>query len=306
MPLLLQFAIALCTGMVAATFIPPVRKAIPRPVEVVMWVALIVVCAVGVIAVSNSNARNLTASVLWGADHVINTIAGLVLGGVLSWIYDHRFPIATWLVLLGGVDLFALVLIRSIRKARRWQPRVRLREWMEVPVPVPATARVRVAKTYPLVDANRRLAAGAVVFGAATLARTVDLTIWIRNVMLPHQQLRLAEAARAGRVGSRAHLESLRDAAAHLEYAARAWYVAAGEPAMSGLADRAGDTARAARKALRPVALKPGQVIDIQALLSAQSIGWYGPVSAARPAERTTTGRDIDADRSPKTDRLAS
>src|SRR6266536_1739179 len=110
MPLLLQFAIALCTGMVAATFIPPVRKAIPRPVEVVMWVALIVVCAMGLIAVNSSNARNLTASVLWGADHVINTIAGLVLGGIVSWIYDHRFLIATWLVLLAAGDLFVLVL----------------------------------------------------------------------------------------------------------------------------------------------------------------------------------------------------
>ncbi len=302
MPLLLQFAIALCTGMVAATFIPPVRKAIPRPVEVVMWVALIVVCAMGLIAVNSSNARNLTASVLWGADHVINTIAGLVLGGIVSWIYDHRFLIATWLVLLAAGDLFVLVLIRSMRKARPWKPRVRLREWMEMPVPVPATAHVRVAHADPLVDVNRRLAAGAVVSGAALLARTVDLSIWLRNVMLPLQQRRLAEAARAGHAGSQARLESLRDAAAHLQYAVRAWYEAAGEPAMSGLAARAGTTARAAGKALRPVALKPGQVIDIQALLGAQSIGWYGPVGA--PAD--TTRGEIDADQSPKTDRLAS
>ena len=201
--------------------------------------------------------------------------------------------------MLAGADLFALVLIRSMRKARPWQPRVRLREWMEMPVP----ARVRVAQADPLVDVNRRLAAGTVVIGAAMLARTVDLSIWIRNVMLPLQQRRLAEAARAGRAGSRARLETLRDAAGHLQYAARAWYEAAGEPAMSGLAGRAGTTARAARKALRPVALKPDQVIDIQALLSAQSIGWYGPVSAAPAA---TTRGEIDADQSPKTDRLAS
>jgi hypothetical protein len=284
--------------MVAATFIPPVRKAIPRPVEVVMWVALIAVCTVSLIAVNDRDARNLTTSVLWGADHVINTIAGLVLGGVATWIYDHRFPIATWLVMLAGADLFLLVLIRSMRKARPWQPRVRLGEWMEMPIPAPAAARVRVAKPKPdpLVVVNRRLAAGIVVLGAAMLARTVDLSIWIRNVVLPVQQRRLAAAARAGRAGSQARLETLRDATAHLQYAARAWYEAAGEPAVSGLAG-------SARKALRPVALKPGQVIDIQALLSAQSIGWYGPVSAA-PAE--TTRGDIDADQSPKTDRLAS
>ena len=300
MPLVLQFAIALCTGMVAATFIPSVRRAIPRAVEVVLWVALIIVCAAGVVAVTDSNARNLTTSVLWGADHVINTIVGLVLGSAWAWIYDHRFPIATWLVLVAGADLFALVLIRSVRKARPWQPRVRLGEWMEVPVPA---APVRVAHADPLVDVNRRLAAGSVVLGAAVLARTIDLSIWIRNVVLPREQRRLAEAARASHAGSRARLETLRDATAHLEYAARSWYEAAGQPAMSGLAAKAGSTARAAGKTLRPVALKPGQVIDIQALLSAQSIGWYGPVSAA--TAETTRG-DIDADQSPKTDRLAS
>jgi hypothetical protein len=301
MPLLLQFAIALCTGMVAATFIPPVRKAIPRPVEVLMWIALIVVCSLALVAMSDSSARNLTTSVLWGADHVINTVVGLLLGGVVSWIYDHRFPIAAWLVLLAGADLFALVFLRSMRKARPWQPRVRLGEWMEMPVPAPA--RTRVAQADPLVDVNRRLAAGSVVLGAAMLARTVDLSIWLRNVILPREARRLAEAARVSRAGSHARLESLRDAAAHLQYAARAWYEAAGEPAMSGLAGKAGTTARAAGKALRPVALKPGQVIDIQALLSAQSIGWYGPVTAA-PAE--TTRGDIDADQPQKTDRLAS
>src|SRR4051812_1923876 len=135
MPLLLQFAIALCTGMVAATFIPPVRKAIPRPVEVVMWVALIVVCTVGLLSVSNTNARNLTTSVLWGADHVINTIAGLIFGSVVSWIYDHRFPIATWHVLPAGAGLFALVPGSSVRKARPCRPRVRGGGGLGVPGP---------------------------------------------------------------------------------------------------------------------------------------------------------------------------
>jgi hypothetical protein len=303
MPLLLQFAIALCTGMVAATFIPPVRKAIPRPVEVILWISLVVVCAVGMLSVSDSSARNLTTSVLWGADHVINTIAGLLVGGIVSWIYEHRFPIATWLLMLGAADIFALVLLRSMRRARPWRPRVRLREWMEVPVPIPVTAHASVERADPLVDVNRRLVASSVALGAAILSKTVDLSIWIRNVVVPLHQRRLAEAASAGRVGSQARLESFRDAAAHLQYAAWAWYEAAGRPAVSGVAGKAGSTARAAGKALRPVALKPGQVIDIQALLSAQSIGWYGPVGTA-PAE--TTRGDIDADQSTKTDRLAS
>jgi hypothetical protein len=306
LPLLFQFSIALFTGMVAATFIPPVRKAIPRPVEVLLWVALIVACGLGLLSVTDENARSLTTSVLWGTDRVLNTIVGLLLGGLAGWIVDNRFVIATWLVIVAGIDVLALILLRSMRNARSSEPRVRLREWMEMPVPVVAPARARAASADPLVDVNRRIAAAGAVLGAAMLAKSVDLSIWIRNVMLPREARRLAQAAQAGRVGSRARLESLRDAAAQLQFAARAWYVAAGEPAVSGLAVKAGDavrTARAARKSLRPAALRPGQVIDIEALLSAQSIGWYGPLTAG-PTEQPRGEKD--ADKPQQTDRLAS
>jgi hypothetical protein len=155
--------------------------------------------------------------------------------------------------------------------------------------------------TDPLVDLNRRIAAAGAVLDAAMLAKRVDLSIWVRNVVLPREARRLASAAHAGRAGSRAGLESLRDSAAHLEFAARAWYTAAGEPAINGLAARAGDAVRSARTAGKT--LRPGQVIDIQALLSAQSIGWYGPLTAGPAAEPRG---ETDADPPQKTDRLAS
>jgi hypothetical protein len=300
LPLLLQFSTALFTGLVAATFIPPVRRAIPRPVEVFMWIGLILVCLVGLFNISSESARNLSASVIWATDKVINTIVGLLLGGAWSWIFDHRFVIATWLVIIAASDLLLLILMRSMRKTRAVQPRVRLREWMEMPVPVTASpAHRRAAAADPLIGVNRRLAAGSAVLATAMFTRTVDMSIWIRNVMLPTQRRRLAEAARAGSVGSRARLESLRDTAAQLQFAARAWYTAAGEPAMSGLAVKA----RAASKSLRPAALRPGQVIDVQALLSAQSIGWYGPLMAPPVSPR---GEENDADQPQQTDRLAS
>ena len=69
MPLLLQFSIALFTGMVAATFVPPIRRSIPRPVEVLLWVALITACAIGLSSVTSENARNLTTSVVWASDN---------------------------------------------------------------------------------------------------------------------------------------------------------------------------------------------------------------------------------------------
>jgi hypothetical protein len=301
LPLLFQFSIALLTGMVAATLIPPVRKAIPRPVEVLLWAALIVICAVGLVSVNDAEARNLTTSVIWGTDRVINTIAGLLLGGVAGWIMDNRFVIATWLAIVAGVDVLALILVRSIRKARGWEPQVRLREWMEIPVPVKPPAQARVVPTDPLVDLNRRIAAAGAVLDAAMLAKRVDLSIWVRNVVLPREARRLASAAHAGRAGSRAGLESLRDSAAHLQFAARAWYTAAGEPAINGLAAGVGDAVRTARTAGKT--LRPGQVIDIQALLSAQSIGWYGPLTAGPAAEPRG---ETDADQPQKTDRLAS
>src|SRR5205807_1672186 len=100
---------------------------------------------------------------------------------------------------------------------------------------------------------------------------------WVRDVMVPREARRLAEVAVAGRVESQARLEGLRDATAHLQYAARSWYAAAGGPAINGLAVKA----RAAKQGLSPAALRPGQVIDFHALMSAQSLGWYGPLNTA-------------------------
>jgi hypothetical protein len=306
LPLLLQSSIALFTGMVAATFVPPIRKVIPRPVEVILWSALIGACAIGLMGITDESARNLTTSVFWATDKLISTVVGLLLSGIGGWISANRLAIATWLLSGAGAGLFALIVLRSVRARRARQPRVRLREWIEMPVAAPQRpARAR-AGSAPLVDINRRLAASSIVLGAAVLGRTVDLSIWIRNVMLPREARRLALAAQAGRVGSRARLESWRDATAHLEYAARAWYAAAGEPAVNGLAVKANGavrSARAARRGLRPAALRPGEVIDIQALLSAQSIGWYGPLSAG-PTQPPRG--EHGATEPPQTDRLAS
>lgn len=302
-PLLLQFSIALFTGMVAATFVPPVRRSIPRPVEVILWIALVTVCLIGVTSITDPNARELSASAAWGADQILNTTMGLLLGGVGGWFVDHRFAIASWLIIVAGADIFALIFLGSWRSARAWQPRVRLREWMELPVPARAApARTPVVATDPLAAFNRRVAAATALAAATVLTRLLDASIWTRDVMLPREARRLAHAALVGRVESRARLEGMREATAHLQYAARAWYAAAGQPAINGLAGKATGavrTARAAQRGLRPA----GQVVDIQAILSAQSIGWYGPFSTVPvpPLEG-----DHDVAESEQSDRLAS
>lgn len=288
--------------MVAATFVPPIRKSIPKVVEVGLWIALFTVCALGVLSVTDPNARDLAAATVWAADQIINTIAGLLFGALASWIADNRFTVSTWLVILAGVDVFLLMLFNSIRSAAPWKPRVRLREWMELPVPAPVVKRRPVAAD-PWAGANRRLAGASALAAAAMLAWSVDLSIRTRDVVRTRQVHR---AARAGADGSRAWLESVRDAVAQMQFAARSWYTAAGEPAMKGVAERgtgAMRTARAATRRLRDGALRPDHVIDIRALTNAPSIGWYGRLGAA---DADSTRGEDDATDSQRPDSLAS
>jgi hypothetical protein len=303
MPLLLQFSIALFTGMVAATLVPPVRRVVPRPIEIALWAVLVVVCVIGVTSITNPQARELTASAFWGVDQVIVTLAGLLGAGLTGWLLDTRFALATGLTIACGVDILALALLRSYKKGRAWQPRVRLYEWMELPrLTSPAAAPVAVP--YAVDDLSRRLEAAMAVAGAALLASLVQFMIWSRDVMLPQQAARLARAAEAGRGGSLAGLESLRDTASQLQFAARAWYVAAGAPAVNGLAGRATETVRTIGRGRSDDGapdVTTGRLVDIHVLMSAQSIGWYGPM---RPA--STVQAEEGEDESQQTGRLAS
>ncbi len=287
--------------MVAATFVPPVRRSIPRPAEVVLWVALVTACVLGVMSVTDKNARDLSMAAVWAAEQVVNTIFGLLLGGVGSWIYDHRFAIAGWLIIVAGADVLALMLIRSMRSAAPWTPRVRLGEWMELPLSGPA-APVRQPAADPLGWVNRRLAAAIAVLATGALAHAVMLSVWLRGAMQTQ-----AGRMRRDSLNARSRLESLRDATAHLHFAARAWYEGAGQPAMSTVAGKASDaatwTARTARRGLKPAAERAGQVIDIGALLSAQSLGWYGPMGLL-PVD--TSRGEIDESDSQRPDSLAS
>ncbi|MGH7760265.1 MAG: hypothetical protein ACREOY_02450 [Candidatus Dormibacteraceae bacterium] len=301
MPLLLQFSIALFTGMVAATLVPPVRRVVPRPIEIALWVVLVVVCVFGVVSITNPQARELTTAAFWGGDQVIMTLAGLLGAGLTGWLLDNRFTLATCLAIACGIDVVALALLRSYTKGRMWQPRVRLYEWMELPR---LAAAEPVVVPYAVDVLSRKLEAAMAVGGAALLAWAVSFAIWSRDVMLPQQAARLARAARAGRVGSRAGLESLQETASQLQFAARSWYVAAGAPAVDGLAARATETVRtigSARRGDGATDVTPGRVVDIHVLVSALSIGWSGPM---RPAPAVQA--EEDGDEAQQTGRLAS
>ena len=259
--MLLQFWIVLFTGMVAATLVPPLRRSIPRQVEVGLWVALVAVCVIAVVSITNPVVRELTGSTFWGVDHVVSTLVGLLGAGIVSWISEHRFPIATGVVVTYFLDVFALALLGSYKKGQSWQPEVRLREWMELPRLTAAPQPVAVP--YAIDELNRKWGAATAMAGAAMLSGLIRLSIWARDVMLPRQAERLARAAAVGRFESRARLESFLDTVSQLQFAARAYYEAAGVRAVK-------------RGAL---AQPPtGSLADISVLVGAQSIGWYGPL----------------------------
>jgi hypothetical protein len=306
MPLLLQFSIALFTGMVAATLVPPVRRVVPRPIEIILWAVLVAVCIFGVTSITNPRARELTASAFWGVDQVILTLAGLTGAGLTGWLLDNRFTLATCLTIACGVDIVALALLRSHRRGRAWQPRVRLYEWVELPR-LTAPAATPVAVPYAVDELSRKLEAVTAIAGAALLAWAVDFLIWSREVMLPQHAARLAHAGAVGRVESRAGLESLRDAAAQLQFAARAWYVAAGAPAVNSLAAKASEAARSLGGADGAPDATPGRAVDIHVLVSALSIGWYGPMRPASAVQaHEVKEEEEDEDESHQTGRLAS
>ena len=291
--------------MVAATLVPPVRRAIPKPLELGLWIGLILVCTLGIVGIANPRARELTSSAVWGVDQIVNTTVGLGMAGVMGWISDNRFVISRWLAVLAAVDLFVLSLMRSIRKAQGWKPRVWLGEWMEMPSPAMFTAEPA-AHPDPLAELNRRLAASTAVFGAQVLSSLAGLATGMRRALFTQGAQRLANATQVSRVESRASVESFRDATSHLQFAARAWYAAAGAPVVNDLGMKATQAIQRAAAAGKRSAesAKRGQVIDIQALLSAQSIGWNGPVTPGAPLLPPPSEQDVpEAQRS---DRMAS
>lgn len=303
---MLQFSIALCTGLVAATFVPPVRRSIPRPVEIVLWIVFLTVSLVGVTSITDPNARELTSSAAWGVDQLLSTVASLLAAGAAAWIFDNRFAIDRWMAIIAGLDLIALTVLRSMHNSRGWQPRMRLRDWMELPAPVAETGvRITAPSLAPVVDAARRLVALAAIAGAAFLTELVEIAMWVRDTLAPEQRRRLAIAAGAGRTGTQAHLEAMREAAVHLAFAARAWYAAAAAPAVARFASGAGQAMRSVRDSRLPA--RATQVIEITSLMRPESLGWYGPPAVLPPPAETELDPDAeDAIPQRRSDRLAS
>jgi hypothetical protein len=276
-PLGLQFSIALCTAMVAATFAPTIRRVIPRWFEVALWVALIFVCWWGIAGIKDAQARELTAAINWAAGRIFNTLIGMAGLSVGDMLHANRFAIANVVVTLFGADLLALALLSSRRKAHGWQPKVRLRDWMEIPT-TPAPVLLQAPVPDPVDEINVRLAATTAAAGAAAAMWSAQFLIWARDIGLPRAEERLALAAAAGRGETRVLLEAVRETTRELESGARN-LVAASAPEVNKLALRVATILNGvtdAEQRVSPSAGNLAQVVDIQALRIAQSLGQSG------------------------------
>jgi hypothetical protein len=298
-PLGLQLSIAVCTGMVAATFAPSVRRSIPRWFEAALWVALIFVCWLGVASISQPQVRELTDSVNWAVGRIFNTLLGLAGASLMDTLAANRFAIASAVVFVFWTSLLALALISSRRQGLGWQPEVRLREWMVLPrAEAPAAAAAPVGAS-AIEELNERLAAASAVAGAAAATWSVQFLIWARDVGLPRAEARLALAAAVGRVETKVWLESVRETARELESGARTRFAASG-PEVNKLALRVAAILNGvvdAEQRLVPGAKTIAQVVDLQALRIAQTLGRIDK-AAVSPDEK-----EDDAEQS---DRLAS
>lgn len=240
----LQLSVALLVGTAAAMMVSPVRRSVPRWMEALIWLGLIVTCWLAVTNVKEAYVRQLTESLAWGVDQIVKTSVGLMLAAVLAWMSDHRYPIAYAVVILVGADMLLAALIRTHRQAEESLPRILLGEWIEIPL---QGAPARVEVPYAMGELNRRAERGLERLGAASLAWLVNLMFWART--------RLAERV-LGRLAF-------------------------------------GDTDQD---------LTDEQVLNITALLRAQSIGWYGPVLSVRPGIKSIP----DEGQEDESDQLAS
>ena len=281
----MQFSIALCTGMVAATFAPSVRRSIPRWFEVALWVTLVFVCWLGIASINQPQVRELTDSVNWAVGRIISTLLGLAGASLTDTLAASRFAIAGAVVFVFGTALLALALISSRRQGMGWQPDVRLRDWMELPRAVAPAAALAPVGPSAIEELNERLAAASAVAGAAAATWSVQFLIWARDVGLPRAEARLALAAAVGRVETKVLLESVRETARELESGARN-RVASSGPEVNKLALRVAAILNGvvdAEHRIVPGAKSIAQVVDLQALRIAQTLGRIDKAAASTP-----------------------
>jgi hypothetical protein len=189
-----EFLIALFAGMVGFAML---RRGTPRAVELVLWIGLIWVCVLGVTSTHDKQARELTSAAVWGSTQIMGTMSGLLGQGLVGWVSQNRMAVADWVVLMFGLDLLTLVILRTHRRSAGWQPRVRLRDWMEMPRPSKAPQPALAPVASGVDELNERFNRWAPVATAGGLTQLTLFLLWAIEVVLPATGRKLREAALA-------------------------------------------------------------------------------------------------------------
>lgn len=174
-----QFSLVLFIGLAAAMVLPPVRRAVPRWFESLIWLGLITAGWLTITSVQGANARLLTDAVTWGVGQIAGDLIGLVGTNTKGWLAGHRFEIANAVVLLALLDVFVLALLWSRRQAQRALPRVMLGEWFEFQPP--KAARARESGRYLGDESNLRVGPTVAVIVVACVIWFGQLIMWPRR-----------------------------------------------------------------------------------------------------------------------------
>src|SRR5579859_246716 len=164
---------------VAMALVVTFRRRTSRVVELAVWSGLVWVCIVVVIRGGDPQARALTTAAAWGSARVAGIVVDLARQGVLRWVYETRFLIADWIVLLVGVDVLLLALVATRRQAGGGMPMTKLREWWVLPRP--RAAHAQLAPVTGVDALNQRFSAWCGPAATATAMVATLFVIWLRD-----------------------------------------------------------------------------------------------------------------------------
>lgn len=168
---------------VAMALVVTFRRKTSRVIELAVWIGLVWVCIAAVMGGGDPQARALTAATAWATAQVAGMVVDVARQGVLRWVYETRFLIADWVVLLVGVDVLLLAFVATTRQARNGMPMTKLREWWVLPVP--RTTQAQLAPASGVDALNERFNAWCGPATAATAMAATLFVIWLRDVQVP-------------------------------------------------------------------------------------------------------------------------
>jgi hypothetical protein len=183
-------------GLAGAMLLPPVRRSVPRWIEALIWLGLIASGWLTVTNVQGASARFLTDSVTWGVGQIVNVSVEILISNFKVWLAEHRYGIASTVLLIALLDFFLLAALESRRQAKKASPRVRLGDWFELPLAelAPASTPARHALNEWSLLAERT----TVMAEAGFVTRLVRVMSWGHNSVSTQLKARQARSVAGG------------------------------------------------------------------------------------------------------------